>query len=114
VAITTGFFNKRPVMWAWLVLLLAAPIVLWILPGNFFDNGELIVCPSRAFFDIECLGCGMTRAVMHFHHFEFDDAVYFNRGVLLIYPALVVLWCLWVYQTSRKLGVWPFDKKPAV
>lgn len=96
-------FKNKTLTKLWLLALLLAPIVLWILPAGFFDDGQAI-CPSKLFFDIECLGCGMTRAVMHFHHFNFDDAIYFNRGVFIVYPVLVILWCTWVYQAAKKLG----------
>ncbi len=78
------------------MVLLAAPIVLWVLPASFFDHTGITLCLSKFLFNIECMGCGMTRAVMHFHHFEFEKAWGFNRGVVIIYPALVALWAYWV------------------
>jgi hypothetical protein len=93
---------KTPI---WLGLLLITPIVLWLLPGDFFDNTGIEICPSKAFFDIECFGCGMTRAVMHFHHFQFADAIYYNIGVVAIYPGLVAVWVIWVKEAAGKLGL---------
>jgi hypothetical protein len=90
--------------WLWLSALLLAPFVLWLLPGDVFDNTGIDICPSKLFFDFECYGCGMTRAVMHFHHFQFDDGLYFNQGVLLVYPALMVVWFLWVRSSLNRLG----------
>ena len=88
----------------WLIILLLTPIVLWILPASFFDGeGGIILCPSRFLFDIECFGCGMTRAIMHFHHFEFEDAVFYNQGSLVIYPALVIIWGIWVKNAYKKV-----------
>lgn len=89
----------------WLILLILTPLALWILPGDFFDSEDgLILCPSRALFNFECLGCGMTRAVMHFHHFQFDDAIYFNRGSFLVYPALVAVWVMWTVKAWKKFS----------
>jgi hypothetical protein len=96
------FFKRPLVIKSWLVLLLMAPLVLWLLPADFFDQG-LVVCPSRVLFDLECFGCGMTRAVMYLHHLDIDQAVYFNPGVLLVYPALVMVWGRWVYRAWRAL-----------
>jgi hypothetical protein len=103
--------NNRFWQWAWLILLLATPIVLWIIPAGIFDNGKVILCPSRFLFDIECFGCGMTRAVMHMHHLEVDEAVYHNVGVLAIYPALIGVWVFWVYKAAKKLEIIPLKKK---
>lgn len=90
----------------WLGLLLAAPIVLWLLPADFFDSEKgIIFCPSRLFFDVECFGCGMTRAVMHMHHLEFSDALFYNYGVVAIYPALVLLWGHWTLLALRSVGL---------
>lgn len=98
--------NKfRFVRGSWLILLLLVPLVLWVLPADYFDAAGIATCPSKAFFDIECFGCGMTRAVMHFHHFEFNDALYFNYGVLLVYPALVVYWFIFVKSALKNLNL---------
>lgn len=86
---------KKKINYFWLGALLLTPIILWILPADFFDEGETI-CPSKIFFDLECLGCGMTRAVMHLHHLELDEAIYYNYGVVLIFPTLILVWCIWV------------------
>ena len=102
-SITLFSKSNKTITWLWLIALVAVPIVLWILPADAFDNGSVILCPSRLFFNFECLGCGMTRAIMHFHHFQFDDAIYFNRGSFVVYPALVVLWIVWVIRAVKKI-----------
>ena len=89
----------------WVTLLFLVPIVLWVLPADFFDESSVVVCPTKLLFDYECLGCGMTRAVMHLHHFNLDDAFYFNRGVMIVYPALVIIWCIWLYKAIARLRV---------
>ena len=58
----------------------------------------------RVFFDFECRGCGMTRAVMHLMHFDLDSAVYFNRGSVFIFPLLVYVWWLWVKDAAILSG----------
>lgn len=87
----------------WLALLLLTPFVLWGLPAHLFDESKVIICPSRRFFNVECFGCGMTRAVMHFHHLEIEEAFYFNQGSILVYPALVIVWFFWVYKSWQRL-----------
>jgi hypothetical protein len=95
---------KKHIYNFWLVSLLLAPIVLWILPADFFDNGADI-CPSKIFFHVECFGCGITRAVMHLHHFEFEEAIYYNYGVVVVYPLLFIIWIKWT-KDALQHAVW--------
>ncbi len=96
--------KSKYVQWPWLILLLASPVILWILPSDFFDAEDGIkLCMSQILFDAECWGCGMTRAVMHLHHFELADAIYYNMGVVVVYPALIVVWFLWVKNARAEI-----------
>ncbi len=109
-----SFFENKYVNWVWLIALLLCPFVLWLLPSDFFDNSSLALCPSKLFFSIECFGCGITRAVMHFHHFEFADAAYFNKLVFAVYPLLIYIWVDWVKGTANNLGINPLKTNKAV
>lgn len=100
------WYQKREIQTVWLIALLIFPFVLWAMPSTSFDEGEVIMCPSRAFFGVECLGCGMTRGVMHMHHAEVEDALYYNLGSPVVYPALIALWIFWVFKASKRTGLW--------
>lgn len=80
-----------------LVVLLAVPVVLFFLPIDFFDQGTSL-CPSKRWLDIECLGCGLTRAVMHFIHFDFQGAWAFNKLSFIVVPAGALYW---IYQVRK-------------
>ncbi|WP_147362933.1 DUF2752 domain-containing protein [Capnocytophaga canis] len=67
------------------------PIVLMFLPADYFDRGQS-VCLSKTLAGIECWGCGLTRAIMHFIHFEFEEAWMFNKLVVIVVPLLFVVW----------------------
>ncbi len=97
---------KKAIHTAWLIALLVCPIALWLMPVDYFNNGGGLSCPSESWFGIECLGCGMSRAVMHFHHFDFMEAIYYNSLVVVIYPFLIWLWQLWVRAELAYLGLW--------
>jgi len=100
------WYHKRNVQIGWLIALLIFPLILWGLPADSFDEGEVILCPSRAFFGVECFGCGMTRGVMHMHHAEVEDALYYNLGSPFVYPALIGLWIFLVFHAGKRLGFW--------
>lgn len=73
-----------------MALIFGAIVLLW-LPADFFDHGQTI-CPSKLFLDVECLGCGMTRAMQHLIHFEFQSAWHFNHLVVVVAPISFYVW----------------------
>jgi Protein of unknown function (DUF2752) len=85
-----------------LIVLIAIPIVLLILPSDFFDSGKSM-CLSVLLLGIECYGCGITRATMHFIHLEFEDAIYYNGLVVLVAPILIVVWAKYLISAYRAL-----------
>ncbi|CEN43403.1 conserved hypothetical protein [Capnocytophaga canis] len=72
-------------------VVVTTPIVLMFLPADYFDRGQS-VCLSKTLAGIECWGCGLTRAIMHFIHFEFEEAWMFNKLVVIVVPLLFVVW----------------------
>lgn len=82
---------KKQLMKLYFGGLILIPIVLLVLPSNYFDNGQS-VCVSVLFFDQECYGCGMTRGIQHLLHLDFLTAYEFNKLSLIVLPLLVYLW----------------------
>lgn len=85
-----------------LAALLATPIVLLLLPANYFDTGETL-CLSKRLLDLECLGCGLTRGTQHLIHFEFGAAWEYNKLTFFIFPLLVYLWINFSYKYFIKI-----------
>ena len=91
-----------------LILIVFLPLVLLVLPKDFFDNGESI-CLSKVLLDIECYACGMTRACMHLIHFDFEEAYAYNMLSFIVLPLLGVIWIQWfikeykIFTSFRKL-----------
>jgi hypothetical protein len=85
-----------------LILLILIPITLLILPANFFDNGKS-VCLSVMLLDIECYGCGITRAIMHLIHFDLEEALYYNTLSFIVLPILIYTWQDLLTGTIKRL-----------
>ncbi len=77
-------------------LLSVFSLTLLILPADYFDTGSPM-CVSVLLLGKECYGCGMTRAVQHLIHFDFESAYHFNKLSFVVFPLLVgmILWELW-------------------
>ncbi len=84
-----------------LFLIVAVPVVLLVLPADFFDSGQSI-CLSKLIFNFECYGCGMSRACMHLIHFDFEEAYAYNMLSFIVFPLLAIVWVQWFIK-ERKL-----------
>ena len=68
-----------------------SPLVIWLLPIRFFDGGA-VVCPSKRFLNVNCPGCGLTRAFERITHGLFAEAWDFNKLSFLLYPLAIIIW----------------------
>ncbi len=83
-----------------IVFIVAVPIVLLVLPADFFDGGESI-CLSQVLFNMSCYACGMTRACMHLIHFEFEEAYAYHMLSFLVVPLLAIVWVQWFLKEFK-------------
>lgn len=88
-----------------LIAFLAFPVVLYLLPEDFFDHGQSI-CVSKFLFNMECYACGMTRAIQRWIHFNPEEAMEFNALSIVVFPLLVYIWAFnffdeLIYFTKR-------------
>ena len=78
------------------------PLVLLFLPANQFDEGPPL-CMSVILFKQECYACGLTRAVQHLIHFQFEEALYYNPLVFVVFPLLAFLWAKWFITDVKRI-----------
>ena len=67
------------------------PLLLCFLPIEWL-NGKHTVCLVKNIFGFECFGCGITRAIVSAIQFEFKDAYYYNKLIIIVFPLLVFVW----------------------
>jgi hypothetical protein len=92
---------RRAAKWTALFSLLVLPMVLLVLPADYFDGGESL-CLSVRLFSVECMGCGLTRGIMHLIHLDFNGAAYYNLLSFVVLPLLVYTWARWVWICLKK------------
>ena len=91
---------KKNLYKLYLVILILIPIVLLILPADFFDTGNSI-CFSIVFFDNECYACGLTRAIQHLIHLDFSIGYEYNKLSIIVLPVLILSY----YKEIRRVLV---------
>lgn len=82
--------HKKTVAYLVFIVLFIMFMVLLYLPANYFDEGQSI-CISVLLFDIECFGCGMTRAIQHLLHLDLSGALYYNKFSFVVFPLIIFL-----------------------
>ena len=92
---------REIVFYTRVIITIIAPFILIVMPIDFFDKGESI-CLSKQLAGIECYGCGLTKAIMHFIHFDFKGAWNFNQLSFLIIPMMFPLWLKAIYEIQGK------------
>jgi Protein of unknown function (DUF2752) len=83
-----------------LLLLIGIPIILLLLPKDFFDDGPPL-CLSVLLLGEECIACGMTRACMYLIHFDFGGAYYWNALSFIVFPILAFIWGWWLWAEVK-------------
>lgn len=89
----------------WLLFNMFIPVLLWLTPISYFEKLNLTTCPSKLFFDLECIGCGLTRAVFYFHKWEFAEAIYFNTSIIIVYPLLFLMWLMFLKELLKEFNI---------
>jgi len=94
---------KKSFSWAILILLVAIPIISWILPSDFYDD-DTIVCLSQSLLDFECMWCGILNGMQQLHHLNFEDAIFYNYFSPVAYLILLYVWYKQLGKSLINLG----------
>lgn len=83
------------------IIILTLPIWCIIL-ANILASAHLKhFCLIKLITNIECWGCGMTRAVAALSQFDFRGAYEFNHGIIIVVPVMFLLWGIIIYYEFR-------------
>ncbi|MFN0188449.1 MAG: DUF2752 domain-containing protein [Bacteroidia bacterium] len=93
---------KKKILVVYFVGLLLIPLVLIILPVDFFDQGQSL-CLSVLLLDTQCYSCGMTRAIQHIIHLDFKSAYSLNKISFIVLPVLSIVWFGELSRSYRKV-----------
>lgn len=73
------------------IAVISFPVFLYFIPMNWLTQQHTI-CLFKNFFDIECFGCGITRAVISATQLDFINAFNYNKLIVIVFPLLIFAW----------------------
>ena len=92
---------KNRIFFIWILIkisiLFAIPIVIIITPNSYVFSGPTI-CLINNIFGIDCLGCGITRAIFLVFDGDLITAFELNERILLVLSILFILWIKLIYK----------------
>ncbi len=101
-------FNSKLTLYyrfALIGIFISVPIMLILLPADYFDTGESISVFEQLGYK-DYYSKGMTRAVMHLIHFDFKIAWGFNKIAFIVYPLLSFIYLHYfikhIYKVNKK------------
>ncbi len=85
-----------------IALFLAIPLLIVIVDQDWVNDGPTL-CLHKRITGEDCMGCGLTRAMVALLHGHLDDALAFNRGIMIAAPVLGGLWLRELVRHARAL-----------
>lgn len=71
-----------------LFLLLLIPIIIYLVPLSYIENRSF--CLFYNLFEIECFGCGFTRAFFNMTRLNFIQSIKYNKMILFLGPLFLL------------------------
>jgi hypothetical protein len=90
-----------------LVVGILIPLMLFLIPTALLDKYPAI-CIIKNISGIDCLGCGMTRAISSIFHGNLETAIHYNQLVIIVFPLLVYIWSIFIIRELYAL----IDNRP--
>ena len=100
---TGGLRGKKQVIK--ILLVFAAALVFYNIPKKYLGDAYPI-CLYRITLGKKCLGCGTTRAIWSVLHFNFKEAMEYNKLIVVIFPLLAGCCISWIMK-NRDTGFEP-------
>ena len=78
-------------------------ILFYFIPKAYLGD-TYPICLFRIIFDLKCIGCGTTRALWSIMHFRFNDAIEYNKLIVVTFPLLTGCLVYWILKNNKKKG----------
>ena len=83
-----------------ILLVFAAALVFYNIPKKYLGD-TYPICLYRITLGKKCLGCGTTRAIWSVLHFNFKEAMEYNKLIVVIFPLLAGCCISWIMKNRN-------------
>jgi hypothetical protein len=83
-----------------LILVLVFFSIFYNIPKEYLGD-TYPICLYRIIFNQNCLGCGTTRAIWSIMHFNINQALEYNRLIIMTFPLLIGCIIFWIIKERK-------------
>jgi hypothetical protein len=95
-----AFENKISIIKFLMILMIL--FVFYNIPKKYLGD-TYPICLYRMVFGKRCFGCGMTRAVWSILHLKINEAIEYNKLIIITLPLLVGCTISWINKKNKKM-----------
>ncbi len=88
-----------------LIALLLLPLIGYLIADILLKYNNNTTCIWNNLFQIECWGCGITRAFHAFCHLDFKSAYNYNNKIFIIIPILIYIWINEIMKFLKQIDI---------
>jgi nitrate reductase NapE component len=93
-------FENKSLIIKFLIVFVAL-FVFYNIPREYLFDETNSICLYRTVVGKRCLGCGTTRAVWSILHLKTDEAIEYNKLIIIIFPLLVGSTISWITKKRK-------------
>lgn len=90
--------NRKIIQKTKLIFVILSPVLAYVVASLLIKYNDSPICIWKNVFNVECWGCGLTRAFQAFCNLNFEKAWEYNNKIFIVLP---VLFCVWAAEINR-------------
>jgi len=83
-----------------IILVLTVLFVFYNIPIEYLGD-TYPICLYKIILQQSCPGCGTTRAIWSILHLNINDALNYNRLIVIIFPLLAGCTIFWIFKNQK-------------
>ena len=85
------------------LFLISIPLITIVI-ANIDLNTKPTICLFNNILGKECLGCGITKAILSLIKGQLNQAAHYNFNVIFVFPILLTVWIKKIFQSYKLLS----------